>query len=123
MDMLQKAIEEITYFSDIFPEEEFQVITANKEEAVPYLREAVEYVLRNRTELEEDYQLYFYAIYLLTEFGDRESFPSEKAPAPAKPVVMEQGLQPTHTFVVRFGQVRFSMGRPFSTMRIFMPGF
>lgn len=75
MDMLQKAIEEITYFSDIFPEEEFQVITANKEEAVPYLREAVEYVLRNRTELEEDYQLYFYAIYLLAEFGDRESFP------------------------------------------------
>ena len=75
MVMLQKAIEEITYFSDIFPEEEFQVITANKEEAVPYLREAVEYVLRNRTELEEDYQLYFYAIYLLAEFGDRESFP------------------------------------------------
>ena len=75
MDMLQKAIEEITYFSDIFPEEEFQVITANKEEAVPYLREAVEYVLRNRTELEENYQLYFYAIYLLAEFGDRESFP------------------------------------------------
>ena len=31
--------------------------------------------------------------------GERESFPSEKAPAPAKPVVMEHGLQPTHTLL------------------------
>lgn len=75
MDQLQKALEEITHFSNIFPEEAFQVITANKEEAIPYLREAVEYALRKRTELDNDYQCHFYAIYLLAEFGDREIFP------------------------------------------------
>lgn len=75
MNQLKKAIEEITYSSNIFPEEAFRVITANKEEAIPYLREAVEYTLRKRTELEEGYQRHFYAIYLLAEFQDREIFP------------------------------------------------
>ena len=55
--------------------------------------------------------------------GERESFPSEKAPAPAKPVVMEHGLQPTHTLVVLFGQTRFSIGLPFSIIKIFSSGF
>lgn len=75
MNQLQKAIEEITHFSNIFPEEAFRVITANKEEAISYLREAVEYALRKRKELDDDYQLHFYAIYLLAEFRDREIFP------------------------------------------------
>lgn len=48
MSELQKAIEDITYFTNTFPEEAFQVITANKEEAIPYLREAVEHALCNR---------------------------------------------------------------------------
>ena len=55
--------------------------------------------------------------------GERESFPSEKAPAPAKPVVIEHGLQPTHTFVFLFGQTRFSIGLPFSIIKIFSSGF
>ena len=46
--------------------------------------------------------------------NERESLPSEKAPAPANPVVMEQGLQPTHCLVVRLGHCLFSMERPFS---------
>lgn len=75
MTKLQKAIEEISHFSRTFPEEAFRVIMANKEEAVPCLREAVVYAIRKGTEVGEDYQLHFYAMYLLGEFQDRESFP------------------------------------------------
>lgn len=75
MSDLQKAIEEITYWNyNVFPKAAFQVITANKEEAIPYLREAVEHALSKRTDLETNYQLHFYALYLLGEFQDRESF-------------------------------------------------
>ena len=45
--------------------------------------------------------------------------PSENAPAPEKPVVMWQyGRQLTHCLVTVFGQRRFSIGCPFSTMGI-----
>ena len=51
---------------------------------------------------------------------ERESFPSENAPAPEKPVVMWQtGLQFMQTPVFDFGQRRSSSARPFSTMTIF----
>ena len=53
---------------------------------------------------------------------ERESFPSENAPAPDQPHMMAQGLQPTHFPVVRAGQTRLSMLRPASTSRIFVPG-
>lgn len=75
MSQLQKAIEEITYFSEAFPEEAFRIITENQEKAIPCLREAVEYAFRKGTDLEENYQLHFYAIYLLAQFQDREYFP------------------------------------------------
>lgn len=74
MSEIQKAIEEITYFSETFPEKAFQIITANKEESVPYLREAVDYAAGKGMGLDEDYQLHFYALYLLGEFQDRVSF-------------------------------------------------
>lgn len=74
MSEVKKAIKEITYLTDAFPEKAFQIITVNKEEAIPYLREAVEYALCKRMELEQDYQLHFYALFLLGQFQDRESF-------------------------------------------------
>lgn len=74
MSEVQKAIEEITYRSKKFPEEAFRVITANKEEAIPYLREAVDCAISKGMELDEDRQLHFYALYLLGEFQDRDSF-------------------------------------------------
>lgn len=49
---------------------------------------------------------------------ERDSLPSEKAPAPEKPVVMWQGLQPTQRPVWALGQRRSSMARPFSTSRM-----
>ena len=74
MNELIRAIEEITYLSDRFPEKEFKVITENRDEAIPYLRKAVEYAFEERMELEEGYQLHFYALYLLGQFQDREFF-------------------------------------------------
>ena len=39
--------------------------------------------------------------------GDKDNLPSEKAPAPANPVVIEHGLQPTQFLVLRLGQFLF----------------
>ncbi len=74
MGEVQKAMIEITHMSGKFPEEAFRVITENRSEAIPCLREAVDYAVRNGEELDEDYQLHFYALYLLGEFQDRDSF-------------------------------------------------
>lgn len=74
MSEVQKAIKEITHMSGKFPEEAFRIITGNRSEAIPYLREAVDYVVCNGKALDEDYQLHFYAVYLLGEFQDRDSF-------------------------------------------------
>lgn len=74
MNELKKAIEEITYQSRRFPEKAFRIISENREEAIPYLREAVKYAFNNRTDLDEGYQLHFYALYLLAQFRDTDFF-------------------------------------------------
>ena len=74
MRELKEAIEEITYRSKYFPERAFRIISENREEAIPYLREAVKYANDKRTEIDEDYQLHFYALYLLGQFQDRDFF-------------------------------------------------
>lgn len=75
MEELLKALEGITYRTSKFPREEFQTIKAHQEEAVPYLREAIQKALDERDALDEEYQLHFYALFLLGEFQDREFFP------------------------------------------------
>lgn len=74
MNELQKSIEEITYENKIFPRKALENIIANKKVAIPYLRSAIEKALEERDELEEGYQLHFYALFLLGEFQDRDSF-------------------------------------------------
>lgn len=74
MSEVQRAIEEITHLSETFPKEAFRIITENKEEAIPYLREAISYAIGKGMDLDENYQLHFYALYLLGEFQDRDSF-------------------------------------------------
>ena len=71
----EKAIEKITHRSQNFPKEAFQVLTENEEEAKPYLREALEKAIREKTDLDSDYQLHFYALFLLGQFQDKEAFP------------------------------------------------
>ncbi len=75
MNELQRAIEEITYKSSRLPEKAFRIIEKNREEAIPYLRASVEYAFAKRNEMEEGYQLHFYALFLLAQFQDREFFP------------------------------------------------
>ena len=70
----EKAIAKITYRSQSFPKEAFQVITENEEEAKSYLREALEKAIREKTDLDSDYQLHFYALFLLGQFQDKEAF-------------------------------------------------
>ena len=74
MSELQKAIEEITYVSKKFPQNVFNVVTANKEAAIPYLRSALEKAIKERDDLDDNYQLHFYALFLLGEFQDKTSF-------------------------------------------------
>ena len=74
-DTVQKAIEAITQYSTKFPQKEFDIIRANKEEATPYLRSAIDRAIAEKKEIGEDASLHFYALYLLAEFQDKESFP------------------------------------------------
>ena len=74
MNELQKAIEAISYESTKFPEEAFRIISENKREALPYLRRAIDKAIEERDELEDGYQLHFYAFFFLGEFQDKESF-------------------------------------------------
>lgn len=75
MEELQRAIENITYFSKKFPKEELELIGANRDEAIPYLRNAVEKAIREKDDLDENYNLHLYAIFLLAQFQDRAFFP------------------------------------------------
>lgn len=74
MNELQKAIETISYESRNFPAEAFKIISENRVEALPYLRSAIDKAIEERDELEDGYQLHFYAIFFLGQFQDRESF-------------------------------------------------
>ncbi len=74
MSEVQKAIEEVKYLSESLPKAAFRVIAENKEEAIPYLREAIDYAISKGKMLDVNYQLHFYTLYLLGEFRDRESF-------------------------------------------------
>lgn len=72
---LQKAIENVTYRnSRKFPAEEFEVILGHKEEATPYLYEALDYALQKADALDTKYTLHLYALFFLAEFHDRNSF-------------------------------------------------
>ena len=76
MSAVQKAIEDITYARIHFPEEAFQTICENKEEAIPYLRAAIEYAIQKRSKVEDGYMLHLYSFFLLAQFQDREFFPT-----------------------------------------------
>lgn len=74
MGKAEEAIAKISYRSQAFPGKEFQTITENKEEAIPYLRNSLKKAIQEQMNLNEDYQLHFYALFLLGQFQDTESF-------------------------------------------------
>lgn len=71
---LQKAIEEISYVSKKFPGKAFEIISANRKEALPYLRSALEKAVAKKNEMDENYQLYFYALFLMGNFRTEKYF-------------------------------------------------
>ena len=72
---VQKAIEEITNRTPNFPEKQFLIISENPDLAIPYLNAAIDRAVSEGEDLDENYQLHFYAIFLLGQFQERESFP------------------------------------------------
>lgn len=71
---IKEAIERITYESKVFPEEAFQVIEENFEEAKPYLLEAIEHAITEQEQLDKEYQLHFYALFFLGQFQEHDAF-------------------------------------------------
>ena len=62
---VQKAIEEITNRTPNFPEEPFQIISENPDLAIPYLNAAIDRAVSEGEDLDENYQLHFYAIFFI----------------------------------------------------------
>lgn len=50
------------------------MITENEEVAKPYPRGALEKAIQEQTDLDGDYQLHFYALFLLGQFQDEATF-------------------------------------------------
>lgn len=72
---LQRTVENIAYFDERFPRKELNLISANRDQAVPYLRDAVVKAIVEKEDLDEDYMLHLYGMFLLAQFQDREFFP------------------------------------------------
>lgn len=95
MEELKRAIENITCLGKKFPKEELELICANRDEAIPYLRDAVEKAVKEKDNLDENYGLHLYGIFLLAQFQDRESFPK----------LMEMASLPEETLDYLIGDV------------------
>ena len=75
MNELKKAIEELSIVSSKLPVKALRTVIENREEALPHLREALQKAIEEKDELDENYQLPFYALFLLAELRDKEAFP------------------------------------------------
>ncbi len=70
----KEALEHITYHTPAFPQEEFDIIRQNFDEAKPFFYEALDYTHANPESVPDEYELHFYALLFLGEFKDRGSF-------------------------------------------------
>lgn len=73
MNLIQ-AINKITYEQRILQREALQVILDHGDKSLPYLYEAIDKAYQEKNQLEITYQLHFYALFLLGELKDKESF-------------------------------------------------
>lgn len=74
MNELQKAIEELSSVNRKLPERAIRTVIENREKALPCLRKALQKAIEEKDELDENYQLPFYALFLLAELHDKDSF-------------------------------------------------
>lgn len=72
---LEKALEAITYITSKFPEEPFRIICKYPEEAAPILLSSIYKAVEEQDELDENYQMHFYALFLLGQFRYQQAFP------------------------------------------------
>lgn len=74
MDELKQALDILSHATNgKFPKEQINIIKKYKEEAKPYLYQAIDKVIEKKGHDKDDV-LYLYAIYLLAEFEDQEAF-------------------------------------------------
>ncbi len=71
---LQESLAVLSKRSDIYPEEALHVVLSHADEARPYLYEALDNAIRNGKNLDEDYQLHFYSLFILGELKDSGAF-------------------------------------------------
>ena len=100
MSEVQRAIESLTYAIGRFPAEEIKIIREHKEEALPYLREAVDKAIREQGIVDDENLLYFYAMFFLGEFQDKDSFPRMIALASLPPDVVQALLDDAITEIL-----------------------
>lgn len=72
---LEKALEAITYRTSKFPKEPFRIICKYPEEAAPILLSSIYKAVEEQDELDENYQMHFYALFLLGQFRYQQAFP------------------------------------------------
>ncbi|MCL2206125.1 MAG: DUF1186 domain-containing protein [Treponema sp.] len=74
---VQEIIDALTPNTDRFPREALAAATQHKEELIPHLLNALDYVCDSAEEMmaeDSSYDLYFYAIYLLAQFREKQAF-------------------------------------------------
>ena len=71
---LQRTVESIAYFDERFPRKELNLISANRDQAVPYLRDAVVKAIVEKEDLDEDYMLHLYGMFLLRWHSNCETY-------------------------------------------------
>ncbi|WP_353948399.1 DUF1186 domain-containing protein [Sporolactobacillus sp. Y61] len=72
---MKQIIESIKYYNGTFPKDQLQQIIERKDEAIPFLIEIVEEVVKHPDEYEEKRIDLIYALYLLSQFRVKELFP------------------------------------------------
>jgi len=75
---VQEIIDTLTPNSNHFPREALAAAVEHKEELIPHLLDSLDYVCDSADEIMEkdlSYDLYFYAMYLLAQFREKQAFP------------------------------------------------
>ena len=73
---IQEILDSLKEFSEKFPREALQEAQNKRQDIIPELLKALDYVIENIEEVTSgDYFLHMYAMYLLGEFREKQAFP------------------------------------------------
>ena len=71
----QDVLNKLKYFPKSFPKEALETVRANKDDYIPELLASLDYACESKDEIEDDYFLHTYAMFLLAEFREKAAFP------------------------------------------------